>query len=254
MLTIKDWDSLTNFKEDQERKYIKQARTKGLTAAGVILLIVIFTFSLGLTRDYPLAIALTVLAGIQNLFAFKAKSIQTINAAYYILMFGYLGLFWYNVHTVMQGHLISLLYFATLIVVFHRDLESTTKIKMLIFSAFCMTLMLSIPLETIQKIHLSIWMVFMAAYSYSNIDVNRRILSLESQQASFFLFQRHTRLLEHKTVNSLTRMNYHTLMMKELGTDNIDVLEHLEKIESEIQKINQHIKNTEVKDLKTFQV
>jgi hypothetical protein len=252
MLTITDWESLTEFKKEQDDRYLKQNKTKKVSSVVIIILILAVTYINDLKSDFLFILVPFSFSIIVVILAFLVKSVPNVERIAYATNYIYIAFLWYYCLYIHPGITGIMLFFGTMIIYFH-ELEKGSKYRLVAFAGFVILLFISIPMEVEMKIYLTILMLSILSISYQNIKVNHRMTLLNQQQISFALFEKHRRYLEHKTINSLTRMQFYLMNLKNrIASKELDV--EIDQIKDEIDQIEWDVKNTDAKVLKSFKI
>ncbi|MDH5610803.1 MAG: hypothetical protein OEY56_15105 [Cyclobacteriaceae bacterium] len=254
MLTIDDWESLTDLQKQQDFQYVKETRLKSVSIGIALLILSSYLYFNGEASEYRLAFILQLTNLLLIISLFMVKSAKASKNTLYLFFYLFQTIIWYFGYAVQPASTVALIAFIGLMTAYLHELETSSKTKLLFFSVYCFVLMALLPAPNDTKIYLSVLMLFLTAISYSNVNVNQKVDVMWQQQVSFDLFQKHRRLLEHKIINSLTRVNYYLLLLDDETEGSEGRAETMRHLKAEIDQITKDLKNIEVQELKTFNI
>lgn len=253
-ITINEWLELTE-SHDSRLSIKKEALFKFGISLILIIAYIIFAHLEGSKKDVRLASILlppNILGLIIILFAKNKQLIKWvtfITLLVFLFEFAFIGLSLDNTR--------GLIYFVSFSVLYNFELERLAWSKWLIFLfSFCtISLIFLFNIEVFLQVSIALIFLFIGGIVYQGNKRREELRILLQKENSYNLFIKHTRLIEHNVINSISKMVYVSEVLKQnCALSDPEIRELVELLDSEIQSIENVILNTDKDSLNKFKI
>ncbi len=251
-LSKKDWQQLTE-PHSSEASLKKETLFKFGISLFLLCAFLVFAYLQHLTKDFALAAIIlppNIIGLVLVAFAKKSHTIKWItylSLLIFLMAFTYIGLSLDDTR--------GLIYFVSFAVLYNFELERLAWNKWLIF-IFCLFTISALYLfniEVFSKVSISLIFIFISGVVYQGNKRRQELQLLKESEASYNLFIKHTRLIEHNVINSISKLVYVSEMLKSQN-NSPDIQELTKLLDSEIKSIEEVILKTNKDSLNNFEI
>lgn len=254
-ITRKDWNDLIEL-ESVSLFSRKEALIKFSVSLCLISLYLAIAWFLNFNQDVTLGFPLLVinLAGISLVILSKTeKQIRWFTIMSLISFMGYFGYIAFELGTTR-----GLIFFLAPTVLYFFEIERLAWLRWQI-PAFTLATLIPlsvIPYDLLMRLAIAFIFVFIGFVTYQGNKKRLELLLLKESEKGYDLFMRHTRLLEHNVINSVSKMVYVSEMLKELYESRPEnsLKNQITILDEEIESITKVIMQTGRKDLSEFRI
>lgn len=254
-ISRKEWEELIQVQVDPVFSR-KEVLIKFSSSLGLIVIYIFVATALDVSRDVQLAIPLLIIniAGLM-LVAISRTEIQIRWLTYVTLIL----FMWYMAYVAYSlANMRGMVYFLLPTVLYFFEMERLSWIKWQIpsFILASMLPLFVLPYEPLLMIAIGFLFAFIGVVTHQGNKKRLELLVLKESQKGYELFMKHTRLIEHYVINSVSKLVYVSEMLKDLHTERPDdtLKEQIDMLDQEISSISKTITSTNTKDLTEFNI
>lgn len=254
-ISRKEWDELVELRESSAFSK-KEALIKFSVSLFLILIYLFIVLNIGLVRDLQLGSGLLVIniAGILGILGSRAEThVRWVTYISLILFMWYMAFIAFHLQNTR-----GLVYYLAPTVLYYFEMEGLAWKKWQI-PAFVISSLIPlfvIPYDALLLLSTGLILLFSGVIVYKGNQKRLELLLLQESQKGYELFMKHTRLLEHHVINSISKLVYVSEMLKDIqnGETDSDLKEMIQILDQEIASIGKTITETDRKDLKEFNI
>tara|TARA_R110002050_G_scaffold11037_1_gene37564 strand:+ start:11394 stop:12164 length:771 start_codon:yes stop_codon:yes gene_type:complete len=253
-ISIYEWQELTDSNPSAD-SVKKEALFKFIISLVLIIAYLLFAALQGLLEDLRLASILlppNILALVIIAFSKEAKIIRWVT---YIAIMIFLAEFAFIGISLDDTR--GLIYYVSFSVLYNFELErlAWNKWLIIIYAVCSIAPIFLFNLEMFLQVSIALIFFFISGVVYQGNKRRQEIQLLKENQKAYEIFIKHTRLIEHNVINSISKLVYVSEMLKARNPKpDIETQELIEIIDQEIGLIEKVILETDKESLKQFKI
>lgn len=257
MATLSEKDLLLlASKNDNTFHELKKSAVQKFTFSIVTVLLYIgVAYYFELVLDLRIALTFLVIAVLSLLIVLAIKTMVLFDWYILVMKMAFIGSIGYHCYFFGQETpLQEVILFAVLTAVYLFDFHQRDVLKTSIFLLFSILVLASLTIDLPVKILIGIALIFVALLVDNNLSTKEENILLKQQSNYYKVFMKHGNLVEHKVINSVTKIMYHTMSVQdsELIKGDEESQKHLDAIQGEISFIEKVILKTDREDIEQF--
>lgn len=255
MLTKVDWKFLTNIEDEMSLKFIMITKVKFFLSFLTLFGVLIFELINPSQSRFYIILSALVVNIIALFFLRKTKKVSVTQNIVFVSFISFLLICWYWV-SFIESTKLTIIVFIGLSMIYLRELESFGNLKIIIFSIYLAGLLTYSNIDHETLFFVFALLVFFVSMVFSNNKINEKVRLALSAKKNEEIFQKHTRLMEHKIINSITKLNYFILSIEdeESSKQSLSITKNLNNAKLELDDIAQTLRKNQKEEIEKFTI